>query len=90
MVRAFLSATARGFKLAAAQPNLAADTLLEAVAADYVDNPLPGPAWVPDMVHESQVGVGGDGCGVGVGVDVGGCGCDWVTGCKWQMGDVTR
>jgi hypothetical protein len=63
MVTSFLAATSRGFKLAAAQPNAAADILLEAVAADYKDHPLPGPAWSPDMVHESQVrGGGGQPC----------------------------
>lgn len=54
-MRAFLSATARGFEFAAAHPETAAEQLLAEVAEDTQDAPLPTPL-EPELVRRAQVG----------------------------------
>lgn len=57
VVRKFLAATARGFELAAAQPQQAAALLLAAVAEEHASKPLPV-ALDAEMVQQAQVGGG--------------------------------
>jgi hypothetical protein len=57
MVKAFLAATARGYRLAAADPKAAAALLLDQVAQETAACPLPEPLEL-GMLEESQVGRG--------------------------------
>jgi len=54
MVRAFLAASAKGFEFAAAQPEAAAEQLVQAVEKMYAGSPLPEPL-DKEMVKAAQV-----------------------------------
>ena len=58
MLRAFLAATAEGYKFAAAEPQQAAALFCSAVEAEYASTPLPDGVPLQQLVQRSLEEIG--------------------------------